>query len=95
MEVEGRLVDLRLNGRGQDAVRYPVKLGGQLDYLAGTLDSDFGPTTQQREVGVVLAKETRDTHALLTALLNKELVDHNNLLKAKGLKPIDVNPTVP
>jgi hypothetical protein len=72
-----------------------VKLGGQLDYLAGTLDSDFAPTTQQREVGVVLAKETRDTHALLTALLNKELVDHNNLLKAKGLKAIDVNPTVP
>jgi len=96
MDVEGRLVDLRLTGRGQDEVRWGVKLGGQINYLVGTLDSDFGPTTQQREVGMVLAKETRDTHALLTALLNKDLVDHNAKLKAKGLKTIDVpQPAVP
>jgi photosystem II stability/assembly factor-like uncharacterized protein len=95
MDVEGRLTDLRLTGRGQDGVRWPTKLGGQLDYLAGTLDSDFGPTAQQREVGAVLAKQTRDTHTLLTALLNKELVDHNNMLRAKGLKTIEVTLTVP
>src|SRR6185312_15270805 len=35
MNVETNLIDLRMTGRGQDEVRYPVKLGGQLNYLAG------------------------------------------------------------
>ncbi len=51
MGVEGLLQDLRLSGRGQDAVRWPVQIGGQLDYLASQLgDSDFGPTAQQQQV---------------------------------------------
>ncbi len=45
---EGLLQDLRLSGRGQDGVRWPVRIGGQLDYLAGQVaESDFAPTTQQ------------------------------------------------
>ena len=33
--VEGNLIDVRMTGRGQDEVRYPAKLGAQLNYLAG------------------------------------------------------------
>ena len=95
MDVEGRLVDLRLTGRGQDGVRYPVKLGGQLDYLASTLDSDFGPTRQQGEIYAILDKETTAVHAALTALISRDLADHNTKLKAKGMKTIEVNPLVP
>ena len=57
---------LRMTGRGQDEVRYPVKLGGQLNYLAGGISaSDFTPTSQQREVDQVLAKQVKDTRAAL------------------------------
>jgi hypothetical protein len=39
-----------MTGRGQDGVRWPVRLAGQLVYLAGTVaGSDEGPTTQARE----------------------------------------------
>jgi photosystem II stability/assembly factor-like uncharacterized protein len=90
MAVESRILDLRMTGRGQDGVRWPVKLAGQLDYLASTIAaSDFSPTSQQREVATVLAKETRDVHAALQALISNELAKHNALLRGKGLKPIE------
>jgi photosystem II stability/assembly factor-like uncharacterized protein len=48
--VEGKLHQLMMTGRGQDGVRWPVRLAGQLVYLAGTVaGSDEGPTTQARE----------------------------------------------
>jgi hypothetical protein len=95
MDVEGRLVDLRLTGRGQDGVRYPVRLAGQLNYVAGTIDdSDFAPTAQQKEVTAVLAKETRDVSSALQAVL-KDLSKYNDQLKARGLKTIALPPTVP
>jgi hypothetical protein len=85
-----------MTGRGQDGVRWPVRLGGQLDYLASTIAaSDFAPTGQQKEVAVVLAKETRDVNAALRALIAKELAEYNNVLRAKNLKPVEAELTVP
>jgi hypothetical protein len=96
ISVEERLIDLRQTGRGQDGVRWPVRLGGQLDYVAsGIAASDFGPTAQAREVAAVLAKETRDVHAALTALINSELPKYNEILKAKGLRQIEAQLSVP
>jgi hypothetical protein len=92
MSVEGNIVDLRMTGRGQDEVRYPVMLGGQLNYLAGGISaSDFAPTAQQREVDQTLAKETRDTRAALQALIQNDLAKLNTLLRSKGLKTIDAS----
>jgi photosystem II stability/assembly factor-like uncharacterized protein len=94
-EVEGRILDLRITGRGQDGVRWPVRLAGQLQYVAQTIAaSEHAPTASQREVSGVLAKETRDVNAALMILLNKDLVDHNNMLRSKGLKTIDAQPPV-
>jgi photosystem II stability/assembly factor-like uncharacterized protein len=91
IDVEQRIVDLRLTGRGQDEVRWPVRLGGQLSYLAATIAaSDFAPTTQQREVAGILRKETRDTHEALRAVIARDLAAYNALLRARGLKTIDV-----
>lgn len=96
ISVEERLIDLRQTGRGQDGVRWPVRLGGQLDYLAsGIAASDFAPTAQAREVAAVLAKETRDVHAALTALINSELPKYNETLKARGLRLIEAQHSVP
>jgi hypothetical protein len=95
MTVEGNLIDLRLSGRGQDEVRYPARLGAQLNYLAGGISaSDFTPTTQQREVNQVLAKQGRDTRAALQALIQNDLAKFNALLRSKGLKTIDVGSVV-
>jgi photosystem II stability/assembly factor-like uncharacterized protein len=90
MTVEGNLVDLRMTGRGQDEVRYPAKIGAQLNYLAGGISaSDFTPTTQQRDVDQVLAKQVRDTRSALQALIQNDLAKLNALLRSKGLKAID------
>jgi hypothetical protein len=92
-DLEGRIFDLRMTGRGQDGVRWPVQLAGQIGYLASTVAaSDFAPTTQQHEVAALLAKETRDVHAALQALMTKDLAEHNARLRARGLKTIDVAP---
>jgi len=91
MDVEGQLVDLRMTGRGQDEVRWPVQAAGQLNYLAGGIAaSDFAPTTQQREVQGILAKNVRATRGALDQLLAKDLPAFNALLRAKGLKIITV-----
>jgi photosystem II stability/assembly factor-like uncharacterized protein len=92
--VEGNLIDVRMTGRGQDEVRYPAKLGAQLNYVAGGIAaSDFAPAAQQQKVSQVLAKQVRDTHAALQSLINTDLAKFNTLLRSRGLKTIDA--TVP
>jgi hypothetical protein len=91
IDVEQTIVDLRLTGRGQDEVRWPVKLGGQLSYLAGGVgSSDFAPTTQQRAVNDVLVKQMRATRQALEQLVNTDLAAFNALLRSRGIKTIDV-----
>jgi photosystem II stability/assembly factor-like uncharacterized protein len=89
-----KIIDPRLTGRGQDEVRYPAKVGAQLNYLAnGMAASDFTPTAQQREVNVVLDKQVKDNRATFDQLIARDLAALNDLLKKRGLKPIDI--TVP
>jgi photosystem II stability/assembly factor-like uncharacterized protein len=91
MTLEGTLHDLRLTGRGQDAVRYPVKLGGQISYAAGGVAaSDFAPTAQQREVNTIFAGQVRANRAALETLITNDLAKFNAMLTARGLKPIAV-----
>lgn len=91
VSIEETLQDLRLTGRGQDGVRWPVRLGGQLAYLAGGIaSSDFSPTTQQGEVHTLLAKELSATRSAFERFLRDDLAPFNAQLKARGLKPIDV-----
>jgi hypothetical protein len=95
MAVEGQLLDLRLTGRGQDEVRYPVQAAGQINWLAGGIGaSDFAPTSQQRDVQGILAGKIRDTRSALDRLLQRDLASFNALLKAKGLKTVDAGQRV-
>ena len=92
LSVEGNLVDPRLTGRGQDEVRYPVKLGGQLNWLAGGVSaSDYAPATQQVQVQQVLNKQARDTRDALQRLISGDLARLNAQLSAKGIKTITVS----
>lgn len=91
LAVEGRLIDPRMTGRGQDGVRWPARLGAQLSHLAGGItSSDFAPTAQQREVAAVLAKETRDVQAALRPILAGDVATFNAMLRARGMKTIEV-----
>ena len=95
MTVGANVVDPRLTGRGQDEVRYPVKIGGQLNWLAGGVSaSDFTPASQQRDVAGILAKQTRDTRDALQKLVAGDLARLNAQLRAKGLKTIDLGTVV-
>lgn len=91
MALEAKLQDLRMTGRGQDAVRWPVRLGGQLSYVAANVaSSDFAPTAQQKEVQLALEKQFRDDRAALGLLIERDLKSFNDRLRAKNLKTIDV-----
>ena len=62
LAVEEQLHQVRNTGRGQDGVRYPVKLGGQLGSLAtGVAGSDEPPTSQAREAHRFLADRLAKT----------------------------------
>src|SRR5207248_9787264 len=80
--VEGRLVELRSTGRGQDGVRWGSKLVGKLSYLAnGLMSNDFKPTNQQGEVQKVLEELLKKYQAETDALLNRDLNGLNELLR--------------
>jgi hypothetical protein len=92
-DVEMNLVDLRLTGGGQDGVRFAAKLISKLGYLAnGVAASDHRPTNQQGEVQQILNAELRTHLATLEALLAKELVAFNELLKQRNVPNVVVKP---
>ncbi|MFN2602167.1 MAG: sialidase [Gemmatimonadaceae bacterium] len=90
MAIEGSIVDLRMTGRGQDEVRYPVMIGGQLAYLAGGVAaSDFTPTNQQKEVQQILENQLKETRTALDHLIQTDLPSFNSDLRAKGIKELE------
>jgi photosystem II stability/assembly factor-like uncharacterized protein len=84
--VEQDLAQLRLTGRGQDDVRWPMRLLGRLAWLAdGVQASDFAPTSQQQEVFRLLDAEMTDARTRLSALMEKDLIRYNATLRARGV----------
>ncbi len=82
--VEHDLTQLQLTGRGQDDVRYPMKLMGRLGWLAdGVGGSDLAPTTQQIEVHRLLEDQMRATRVRLDALLQTDVAAFNAKLAQK------------
>ena len=89
IEVEMNLVDVRLTGEGQDAVRFDSKLIVKMGYLAGGIaTADFRPTLQHGEVQQLLGVQLTQHLAALDAVMRAELVPLNQQLKAKGLPEV-------
>lgn len=87
--VEWRLHELRLTGRGQDGVRWPIRLAGKLLYLQGGVStSDFTPTTQQREVQQLLNREVQDVKRHLDQLMQRDLPAFNQMLRRRNIANI-------
>lgn len=87
--VEEHLLQLRATGRGQDGIRWPVKLGAQILYLAnGVSSSDFAPTAQQREVEALFEEQVRTHRAALDQLMQRDLPAFNEMLRRRNLANI-------
>ena len=88
-EVEDNLIQRRLTGTGQDGVRWPVRLMSKINYLANGLSgSDFGPTTQQREVHAQFKEQLSAHRKRLDVVMSKDLRAFNEMLRERGTQNI-------
>ncbi|MEO7964204.1 MAG: sialidase, partial [Gemmatimonadaceae bacterium] len=91
VDVETKLVDLRLTGGGQDGVRFASALIGKLGYLAnGMAGTDYRPTNQHEEVRGILNVELHAHLSVLDAILSKDLAALNDMLRQKNVPNIVV-----
>lgn len=83
--LEGDLAQLRLTGRGQDVIRWPMKLAAKIQYLADQLAaSDGAPTAAQLEVHQLFHARLERIRADYDALLSRDLAAFNERLRARG-----------
>jgi photosystem II stability/assembly factor-like uncharacterized protein len=85
-DVETNLLEVRVTGRGQDNIRWPTRLAGQIGYLGGGIaSSDFAPTKQQTEVQQVLEGQLKAVRAQVDALVTQDLAQFNARLKERNV----------
>jgi photosystem II stability/assembly factor-like uncharacterized protein len=84
--LEETLHQLKLTGRGQDGIRWPIKLAGQIVYLAnGIASSDFAPTTQQNEVHQLFEQQLATLKSQIDRLVSEDLARFNELLRQRNI----------
>lgn len=89
--VEEHLHQMKVTGRGQDVIRWPVQLASKIAYLAnGVAHYDFPPTSQQLAVQEALQEQMGTYQGQLEELLSKDLAAFNNLLEERGIENIIV-----
>jgi len=89
MVVEGRMVQLKFTGTGQDDVRYPDMLAGKIGYLAGAVSTgDFPPTDSQKEVYALLKGRLAETQTEYNKVMNSNLPAFLKQLQDADIKPI-------
>ena len=87
IEIEETLIQRKLTGQGQDAVRWPPKLLTKINYLANGLASgDFGPTKQQREVQALLKQQLAEQKQRMDEVLKQDLPAFNKVLADNNVK---------
>jgi hypothetical protein len=84
--VEEPLFQMRVTGRGQDLLRWPMRLAEQLLYLVGSATgSDFTPTVPQREVQQLLGGQVREARARLDRVMAGEVAAFRRFLRSRDL----------
>ena len=87
--LEGKMLQLRATGTGQDFARWPAMLVGKLSYLANAVSTaDFRPTDQHHEVHEKLKENLLEYQQELEGLLENELPAFNHTLDENGLPRI-------
>jgi hypothetical protein len=87
--LEENLFQMRVTGRGQDLLRWPMKLAEQLLYLGGEIGgSDFAPTASQREVHQLLHGQVATYRGQLNQLVSQDLATFNRTLQQRNLQGV-------
>jgi hypothetical protein len=89
---EGKVVQLKATGRGQDDVRYLPMLLQKVSYLADQVGSsaDFAPTTQQTGVQQELKQQGDEWQQEIQQILTKDVAAFNAMLREKNISNIIV-----
>jgi hypothetical protein len=91
--VEERLFQMRVTGRGQDLLRWPMRVAEQLGYLAQTVASgDFAPNAPQREVHQELKTELGAARDQFNRVINQDLAAFNTLLQQRSIQGVIARP---
>lgn len=89
LAVEDPLFQMKITGRGQDALRWPAHLAEQLMYLARTTTgSDFAPTASQREVAQLLGGRVRDARARVESAIAGPVAQFRQFLRSRNLPDV-------
>jgi hypothetical protein len=87
--VEGKLLQLRATGRGQDLLRWPVQVAEQLIYLGqSVIGGDAAPTAQHLEVQTVLKTQLRNVKAEMDRVMNEDLARFQAMLRDRKMQGI-------
>lgn len=87
--VEGKLHQMRVTGRGQDLLRWPVQITEQLIYLGQSVTgSDAAPTTQQREVQALLKQQLAAVKAEMERVMAEDLARFQAMLRDRKMQGI-------
>jgi hypothetical protein len=87
--IEDSLFQVSVTGRGQDFLRWPVRIAEQLVYLASSVGgSDFAPTKSQREVWRALHAGVLRANGQLEHLLQRDVAAFNALLRRNNMLEI-------
>ena len=88
---EGKVLQLKLTGRGQDSTRWPPMLASKIAYLSNEVaSSDFAPTIQQVAVGKELQDRSDQFQQECQQILAKDVTPFNAMLREKNIPNIIV-----
>ena len=89
LELEKKLLQLKITGKGQDVVRYPKMIGEKLSYLAENVQiSDFKPADSYYDVYQVLKKRLDEVGDDYDTLINTDLNQFIEKMNLMGINTI-------
>jgi glycosyltransferase involved in cell wall biosynthesis len=92
LELEKKLVQLKITGKGQDTIRFEKMIVEKLIYLANNVQiSDYRPADSYRDVHKVLKTRLNNIGMQLTKLKDENFKITLNKLKEKGIDIIIAN----
>ncbi|MDX2184561.1 MAG: hypothetical protein SFW08_11330 [Gemmatimonadaceae bacterium] len=87
--LEAVLFQTRITGRGQDLIRWPMRIAEQLVYLGQSVTSqDIAPTDPQQQVAKILGNEVAQAKATFDALLKNDVAAFRKKLADRGVNVI-------
>ena len=92
VEFESKLIQLKATGKGQDMVRWQVRLSEKIFYLASTAaTADFPPADPHLEVHEILKERLTEYQKELDQIIDEDVKMFSELAKENGLEIMGFN----